>query len=187
MRQIIQIAHFPQFARQFPGGLPPMLAAFANASAEPAVADAEQQELLNRLLTTTPEHRLDLLIAHVRAQVVAVLNLAPAFALDLNQGLFDLGMDSLTALEVRNHLQRSLGLSLPATVVFEHVTVLGLASYVHELLAPATPAVPAPAAAPDSAPDLARLLAEIEDLSDDEVNDTLAGWADDRPLEGPST
>jgi acyl carrier protein len=178
---------WPQFSRQFPAGSPPLLAAFAGpaAATEETGAVAARQVLLQRLLVAAPDRRLDLLVDHVREHVLAVLNMPPAAALNLQQGLFELGMDSLTALEVRNHLQHSLGLALPATVVFEHGTILGLATYLYTLLAPPPPPEAGSAGVDDVDPELARLLAEVEALSDGEVDQELTDltdkYSEDRP------
>ncbi len=47
--------------------------------------------------------------------------------LDRYQGFFDMGMDSLLALEFRSRLEAALGIALPATLVFDHPTVNALA------------------------------------------------------------
>ena len=56
---------------------------------------------------------------HVRAAIVAVLGLENTSALDGGQGLPDMGMDSLMAVELCNRLQRSTGVSLESTAAFE--------------------------------------------------------------------
>jgi acyl carrier protein len=137
-------------------------------------------------MAASPDRRLDLLAAHVRAHVQSVLRLTPTFTLNLDQGLFELGMDSLTALEVRNQLQQSLGLALPATVLFEHSTILALASFLSELLTPAIPAKTAPASAGDEQQELARLLAEVEALSEGEVDLELGQLSNQHATDGPS-
>ncbi|MCC7360824.1 MAG: type I polyketide synthase, partial [Anaerolineales bacterium] len=178
---------WPRFARQFPAGVAPLLTDVAGPPALPPAAGevAAQRALVARLLAAAPDRRLELLVAHVREHVLAVLNLPPAAAPNLHQGLFELGMDSLTALEVRNHLQHSLGLALPATVVFEHSTLLALATYLHAQLAPPPPAPAAPGAdAPD--PELAQLLAEVEALSEGEVDQALTDLTD-KPVEDRPT
>ena len=67
--------------------------------------------------------------AHVRDQVVQVLGIAASSTLDVQQGLRDLGMDSLMAVELRNRLQRSIGRALPSTLAFDCPTVEALTSY----------------------------------------------------------
>ena len=42
---------------------------------------------------------------------------------------FELGMDSLMSLDLRNRLQASLGRTLPSTVTFEHSSIPDLADH----------------------------------------------------------
>ena len=67
--------------------------------------------------------------AHVRQHIIEVLGLDPAERIDERQGLLDLGIDSLMTLELRNRLQLSVGQALPATLVFDHPSIAGLATF----------------------------------------------------------
>jgi len=110
--------------------------------------------------------------AHLRAQVASVLRCDPeriAVSMPLQQG----GLDSLTAMEFRNRLEVSLGLTLNVTLIWRHPTIVDLANHVLSALgladeAAATPApVPAPLPAPviDRTDKLAQLLRAVKKLS----------------------
>jgi acyl transferase domain-containing protein/acyl carrier protein len=53
-----------------------------------------------------------------------------------SSAFFDLGMDSLMALELRNDLQSRLGTTLPATVVFDYPNAEALTDFLYEQLTP---------------------------------------------------
>ncbi|MEO0540610.1 MAG: beta-ketoacyl reductase, partial [Cyanobacteria bacterium P01_A01_bin.105] len=96
-------------------------------------ADHHHSAFLTALEATAPKQRQALLNTHVCQQVCQVLGFQPD-ELDLEKGFFDLGMDSLTALELKNSLQVSLGLSLPSTLLFDYPTGEALLGYLGEQL-----------------------------------------------------
>ena len=61
-------------------------------------------------------------------------------------GFFDLGMDSLTALELRNRINRALAgkLVTPSTFTFDYPSVKDMARYLTSAIEPSTPAAAAP-------------------------------------------
>lgn len=65
----------------------------------------------------------------IRDEAAAVLGLDSGARLDPAKGFFALGMDSLTAVELRNRLQTALGRSLPSTVIFDHPSCAALATH----------------------------------------------------------
>ncbi|NES59203.1 hypothetical protein G3562_27410, partial [Micromonospora sp. PPF5-6] len=83
--------------------------------------------------------RRRLLTELIRGQLAKALGHADASGIGENRGFLELGLNSLTALEFRNQLSRLTGLSLPATVVFDHPTPVALAGYLAEQLTPRQP------------------------------------------------
>ena len=71
----------------------------------------------------------------VRAETAAVLGHAPAEVVRADAGFLELGLDSLTAVELRNRLSAATGLQLPPTVAFDHPTPLKLARQLRATLA----------------------------------------------------
>lgn len=49
--------------------------------------------------------------------------------IDSHQGFFDMGLDSITVVELRENLQRRLACSLPATLLFDYVNVTEVSLY----------------------------------------------------------
>ena len=76
----------------------------------------------------------------VRAQVATALGHGTAAEVDIESPFIALGLDSLTAVELRNRLGSVTGLPLPATVVFSRPSVIELADYLLGELLPPAPA-----------------------------------------------
>ncbi|OBK28848.1 hypothetical protein A5634_19600 [Mycobacterium asiaticum] len=106
-------------------------------------SDTTESGLRDKLAGQTAAQRLETLTALVANATATVLAHRDPDALDTEQAFKDLGIDSLTALELRNTLGAQTGLTLPATLVFEHPTPTSLAGHLAELLAATAPAVPA--------------------------------------------
>ncbi|WP_425315014.1 phosphopantetheine-binding protein [Streptomyces viridochromogenes] len=78
-----------------------------------------------------PAQRFNVLLDHIRRHTATILALPGLDAVDAHRGFTEQGLDSLTALELRNRLATSTGLTLPATTVFDHPTPTALT---HHLL-----------------------------------------------------
>ncbi|MCV7075720.1 hypothetical protein H7I94_08340, partial [Mycobacterium szulgai] len=103
---------------------------------------------LTELADQSSAQQLATLLDIVAGATAAVLADPDASALDPDQPFKDLGIDSVSALDLRNSLVQLSGLTLPATLIFDYPTPTALTHYLHSLLTDTTPttALPAPVA-----------------------------------------
>ncbi|MEU3408249.1 type I polyketide synthase [Streptomyces sp. NPDC006670] len=136
--------------------VPALLRGLVRTSARPAADPADGTgRLAARLAGASDEKRRRILLGLVRTQVAAVLGHTSAEAVGASQAFRDLGFDSLTAVELRNHLGAATGLGLPASLLFDHPTPEALAGHLAAAL---------PADGPDGEAAAPSLLAEIDRL-----------------------
>jgi myxalamid-type polyketide synthase MxaB len=107
----------------------PLLTGFRQAG-----ASQRQQTLtfMEELEATPVDRRQQRLVEHIQTAVARILGHRDGDAISISQGFRELGMDSLTSLELRNRLQTSLDCQLPAGVVFNYPTVEAVAQYLAE-------------------------------------------------------
>jgi acyl carrier protein len=142
---------------------------------EGAGAGPQESRLRETLLAVEAGwRRRALLERHLQEQIAQVLRLDAA-RIDLQAPLANFGFDSLMALELRNRLEISLGLTLSATLVWSHPTIQAMTPYLAEKMQVPLEAAeqPAPADAPPGV-EPARGAAELDDLSADEMAALLA-------------
>ncbi|MEU4626378.1 type I polyketide synthase [Actinoplanes sp. NPDC023801] len=127
-------------------------------------AEADGPPLRERLLGLPDEERHGLVLDFVRTHVAVVLGYPSSGEVRSERGFLDLGMDSLTGIELRNRIAGVTGLRLPATLVFDHPTPVALAQHLRMALVP-----PAKPAAEVALEELDRLEAVLDavDAGDD--------------------
>ncbi|MFI8455347.1 type I polyketide synthase [Kitasatospora sp. NPDC085464] len=134
-------------------GAPPLFAELAprRAAARPtaagpagSAADGGDRGVLDRLPGLAAAQQEKLLLDVVVGHLAAVLGHGSPEAVEPERGFLDLGMSSLTAVELRNRLNAELGLRLPTTTIFDHPSPTALAGRLRDLVgAPTGTAAPA--------------------------------------------
>ncbi len=129
--------NWQRYVQRYPSNAVPRLLAHIGA-VNAAWDDSTQASPFMRELNSAPAaERLPRLKTHVRNIVAGVLRLGDAQPLQGRQSLFDLGLDSLMAIELKNKLERSLGIALRATLVFDHPTIEELETFLAGKVLPA--------------------------------------------------
>lgn len=134
-----------------------------------AAADGERTDLVHRVVVR---------------ELAGVLGHQEAAEIDADRGFFEMGLDSLTAIDLRNRLDAATGLRLPTAVLFDHPNVRALTRHLTTALAPED-------AAADGDAELRRAIAAIpvDRLRDAGVLDLLLRLAnadEERPTEHPA-
>jgi acyl carrier protein len=141
---------------------------------------AEDDGILQRLESAEPGQRVLLLTAFIRGCVARTLRLSETMPLDGETRFFDVGLDSLMAIEVRTRLQDALRVDLPSTLLFDYPTLDALTRYLaFEVLRFEAPAAEKPAREDRRAKQREELAADVEALSEEEAEALLL-----RELEG---
>ena len=100
-------------------------------------------DLAASLLRLTPAERRDELARFLRQRVVEILFLPDDYEVGPRTSLFDLPLDSLKAVDLKNAIESRLGLPLPSSIAFDHPTIEDLTTHLLERLqAEAGPAAP---------------------------------------------
>ncbi|KPI14333.1 6-deoxyerythronolide-B synthase, partial [Actinobacteria bacterium OK074] len=149
--------------------LPEARTALATVPVEEA-EDAREAVLRQELDGRSADERRQVLVDLVRRRAAEVLGHGDTGAVGSAHAFRDLGVDSLTAVELRNRLAAETGLKLPSTLVFDYPTPRHLAAFLDDELFGAT------AADTESAlvTELDRLAATISRLSPENGSRTLA-------------
>jgi hypothetical protein len=125
---------------------------------------------LDELKQAPTGNRTALLTSFLREQALRILGLPASHPLSNVQSLSELGLDSLLAVDLRNVVGAGLGRQLPATVLYNYPSIDALAGWLLGELFPSEPVA--------VADDTAAMQSEIEQLSEGELDDLLAKFAD---------
>ena len=130
----------------------------------------QQSTIMLRLEETAVENRQSVLIDCLQTEVARILKIEPPQLVDPERGFFNIGMDSLMAIELKNNLEIAFDSPLPATIAFETPTIVHLAEYLSkEILKWDSPEYQT-----DTQNETNASLADIAKLTEDKVQESIA-------------
>jgi myxalamid-type polyketide synthase MxaE and MxaD len=107
--------------------------------AAPTHADLSDASPRGTMQAASSEARRQLAEDYLRQQIGRVLRMAPE-RLDANQSLNNLGIDSLMAVELRNHVQAHLGVMIPLAKLLQDPTIAQLGEVILQQFGDSPPA-----------------------------------------------
>lgn len=119
-------------------------------TAGPSATVAGKTELVERLTGAPVQQRKKLLTDYLR-DAVAEVTRVDATEIREDAGFFDLGMDSLMAVELRRRIEQGVGKEIPATLAMDHPRLSDVADYLlRDVLELGDPGSPKPRPQPAS-------------------------------------
>ena len=94
----------------------------------PVVTASGKTQLVERLAGASVQQRKKLLTDYLR-DAVAEVTRVDAAEIREDAGFFDLGMDSLMAVELRRHIEQGVGKEIPATLAMDHPRLSDVVDY----------------------------------------------------------
>ena len=145
---------------------------FERVGAEDAPAPGAASSLVRELEALSGAERFERLARPVEAAIGNVLGLAGGQSLEREVGFFDLGVDSLMSVQIKDRIQQLLGREFPASLCFDYPTVTTLVTHLLDELF-----TPAPVAAAPIRAGAAKARVDeraIQQLSDEQVAALIA-------------
>ncbi|MEB3341936.1 SDR family NAD(P)-dependent oxidoreductase [Okeania sp.] len=129
----------------------------------------KQRELLEQMKVGTTDQRQRLMVDYLIGVVAKVLRRGKNDLPDPEEGFFNLGMDSLMALDFGQMIQVDLGMTLSSTSTFEYPNIQALAEYLEEII-PKIDETETESGKADAVVDSENLITEISQLSEDQMD-----------------
>ncbi|MER5996067.1 SDR family NAD(P)-dependent oxidoreductase [Streptomyces viridosporus] len=125
-QRVVNVFDWPEFVSRLPlaNALFERVAGTREATAQDAGTD------LADLLARPKPERLKLIGRTVGERIAAVLHFGSADEVDPSADLVTLGLDSVMGMDVKSGLEQEFGLNLPASLTFDHPSVLRIAEFI---------------------------------------------------------
>lgn len=143
----------------------------------PAAPEPQRGSLFLELEGLDADARRDRLRQALRERIGRALGAEDPQEISLQRGFFQLGLDSLMAVDITRALERELGRNLPASLVFDHPTIETLSLHLCQTLF-GDPGPSAAATAEASTNSADRLLLEIEAASSESARALLEAYTE---------
>ena len=142
-------------------------------------AEQETSELLSELVEAVVVEREEILSQFMQERLADLLDYPPAEVPEMNQGFFDMGMESVMVEKFRSSIEEQLALTIPDTAIFDHPSVASLTEYLLGLVpwtdleagaahrtnpAPVSPSETTSADTPPEEPGLEEVAGELREL-----------------------
>lgn len=131
------------------GGIPPLLQSLLGQDNRRARRGSSLRKMLSE---TTPEQHASIVLRTVREAVAKTLGISQSDDVDTSRPLREIGVDSLTAILIRNQLATLMGLTLPANIVLVHPNLIALSQTLISQLQGSRENKPSDATASDDVP-----------------------------------
>ena len=138
---------------------------------ETSTTDSEFIQILEK---APQKERQTLLINHLQKQIAIVLGLPPSELPDPEIGFFEMGMDSLMAIEFKKGLEKTLLISLSETLAFNYPNISALSSYIVEDVLGFNEIEDEEIKLTDNNTNTINFLSQVENFSEDEIESSIA-------------
>jgi thioester reductase-like protein len=121
---VIDTARLGTFYQEQAGGIPPLLRSLLQrdgvTTTKTASGPSQQKHLRDVLREAEPRRHPGIMLDMVRQVVAKALGFSHPLNVEVDRPLKDVGIDSLTAVQIRNHLATLTGLALSANIALLH-------------------------------------------------------------------
>jgi nucleoside-diphosphate-sugar epimerase/acyl carrier protein len=161
-----------RYAGRYGGGGPPAMIAELISGAS-LKTNKETDNIVKQLETLPLNAREQALMDYLWGKVTRILGFPEDTPLDGDAGLFDLGMDSIMAVQLKEQLAVEFNRPIRSTLVFNYPSIGDIAGYLKDKILPALFGGSSETKTPDESPVRDIIDDDLDGLSEDTLGDML--------------